>query len=67
MKTLIRLGFITLGIAVVFGFALIMSALVSWLITINTILACFITVIGIGLFITFITSDMVSDFLNRHM
>lgn len=67
MKTLVRLGFITLGIAVVFGFALIMSALVSWLVTINTILACFITVIGIGLFITFITSDMVTDFLNRHI
>ena len=67
MKTIIRLGIITLLIAVLFGFALVMSALVSWLVTINTILACFITVIGIGLFITFISSDMVTDFFNRHM
>lgn len=67
MKTIIRLGIITLLIAVLFGFALVMSALVTLLADISIILACIVGVISVGLFITCITSDMVTDFFNRHI
>lgn len=67
MKTLKRLGIITLLIAVVFGFALGVTVLVTLLADINIILSCVVTVISVGLFITCITSDMVTDFFNRHI
>ena len=67
MKTFKRLGIITLLIAVVFGFTLGATILVTLLADINIILSCVVTVISVGLFITFITSDMVTDFFNRHI
>ena len=67
MKTLVRLGFITLLIAVIFGFMLGVSVLVTLLADINIILACTTAVISVGLFITGITSDTITDFFNRHM
>lgn len=67
MKALKRLGIITLLIAVVFGFVLGVCVLVTLLADINIILACVTTVISVGSFITFITSDMVTDFMNRHI
>ena len=67
MKTLVRLGIITLLIAVVFGFVLGITVLVTLLADISIILSCVVTVISVGLFITFITSDMITDFLNRHI
>lgn len=67
MKTLKRLGIITLLIAVIFGFTLGVSILAILLIDINIILSCVVTVISVGLFITFITSDMVTDFFNRYI
>lgn len=67
MKTLVRLGIITSLIAVVFGFVLGITVLVTLLADINIILSCVVTVISVGLFITFITSDMITDFLNRHI
>lgn len=67
MKAIKRLGIITLLIAVVFGFSLGAAVLVTLLADISIILSCVVTVISVGLFITFITSDMVTDFLNRHI
>ena len=67
MKALKRLGIITLLIAVIFGFMLGVSVLVTLLADINIILACTATVISVGLFLTFITSDNVADFFNRYM
>ena len=67
MKAIKRLGVITLLIAVVFGFTLGVSVLVTLLADINIILSCVIAVISVGLFITGITSDTVTDFLNRHI
>lgn len=67
MKTLKRLGIITLLIAVAFGFVLGITVLVTLLADISIILSCVVTVISVGLFITFITSDMITDFLNRHI
>ncbi|ACP41686.1 hypothetical protein [Lactococcus phage P087] len=67
MKTLKRLGIITLLIAVIFGFTLGATILVTLLADINIILSCVVTVISVGLFITFITSDMITDFFNRHI
>lgn len=67
MKTLKRLGIITLLIAVIFGFTLGATILITLLADINIILSCVVTVISVGLFITFITSDMITDFFNRHI
>ena len=67
MKALKRLGIITLLIAVVFGFMLGVTVLITLLPDISIILACIVAIISVGLFITCITSDMVTDFLNRHM
>ena len=67
MKTFKRLGIITLLIAVVFGFELGVTVLVTLLADISIILACIVGVISVGLFITCITSDMVTDFFNRHI
>ena len=67
MKALKRLGIITLLIAVIFGFSLGAAVLVTLLADISIILSCVVTVISVGLFITFITSNMVTDFLNRHI
>lgn len=67
MKALKRLGIITLLIAVMFGFTLGVTVLVTLLADINIILACVVAVISVGLFITCITSDTVTDFFNKHM
>ena len=67
MKALKRLGIITLLIAVIFGFMLGVSVLVTLLADISIILAYIATIIGVGLFITLITSDMFTDFFNRHV
>lgn len=67
MKALKRLGIITLLIAVIFGFMLGVTVLITLLADINIILSCVVTVISVGLFITFITSDMITDFFNRHI
>lgn len=67
MKTIKRLGAITLLITIVFGFALGVAVLITLLADISFILACVVTVIFVGLFITFITSDMITDFFNRYM
>lgn len=67
MKVFKRLGIITLLIAVVFGFALGAAVLVTLLADISIILAYMVTVISVGLFLTFITSDKVADFFNRYM
>ena len=67
MKALKRLGIITLLIAVIFGFSLGATVLVTLLADISIILAYIVTVISVGLFITFITSDMITDFFNRYM
>lgn len=67
MKALKRLGSITLLIAVVFGFALGAAVLITLLADISIILAYIATVISAGLFITFITSDRVTDFFNKHI
>lgn len=67
MKVIKRLGIITLLIAVVFGFMLGVTVLVTLLADINIILAYIVTIISVGLFITGITSDTVTDFFNRHM
>lgn len=67
MKALKRLGIITLLIAVLFGFALGAAVLVTLLADINIILAYIVTVISVGLFLTGVTSDAVTDFFNKHM
>lgn len=67
MKAIKRLGIITLLIAVIFGFMLGVTVLVTLLADINIILAYIVTVISVGLFLTCITSDMITDFVNRHM
>ena len=67
MKALKRLGIITLLIAVIFGFMLGVTILITLLADISIILAYIVTIISVGLFITFITSDMITDFVNRHM
>lgn len=67
MKTFKRLGSIILLIAVVFGFALGAAVLVTLLADISIILAYIATVISVGLFLTFITSDKVTDFFNKHL
>ena len=67
MKALKRLGIITLLIAVIFGFMLGVTVLVTLLADISIILAYIVTIISVGLFITGITSDTVTDFFNRHM
>lgn len=67
MKSLKRLGLITLLIAVIFAFTLGITVLVTLLADINIILACAAAVISVGLFITLITSDMFTDFFNRRI
>ena len=67
MKALKRLGIITLLIAVIFGFMLGVTILITLLADISIILAYIVTIISVGLFITFITSDMITDLFNRYM
>lgn len=67
MKALKRLGIITLLIAVIFGFALGLAVLITLLANISIILAYIVTIISVGLFLTFITSNTVTDFVNRYM
>lgn len=67
MKVFKRLGIITLLIAVIFGFMLGVTVFITLLADISIILAYIATIISVGLFITCITSDMVTDFFNRRM
>lgn len=67
MKALKRLGIITLLIAVIFGFMLGVTVLITLLADISIILAYIATIISVGLFLTFITSNTVTDFVNRYM